>query len=586
MGGVFVYREPDVIVVVLPAALNAQIPQVFHALTGAVGLIPEAVVEKRPLPGIHHHGVAQSVAVLEVHRPVTAVLVLGVHSVHHILRPIDFLPQLRFRAAQGQLRGGHDLHEFGRAVEIPAQGIAPGHCPAVFQLVFQPDVKICPRLPAACFLQQRVPHLILPAVEGFPVVGKNRLDLLPVRHLQGLPAVISIYRLHGYGHHLVLLGHPADHLEYVGIDAADRQGAQHQNPRQGQKQSLAEHPGGAPQEHQPGDIAHNQPQWEEEILGDRFKIHQAHPQVDESRHHQGVHHQKHRCQPRIGQQVPGAFQLPSAVQELGKGDEPHPHQSTGHGRHPKSAPLHAVIVIDAGGRRVQIVFQRGKVASPVHHHCGADIGHPVDVCLCAVGQRGEDLRAEPIHQYGKEIEHSVGKYHAHPVARQLHGNQCSTQIKQVLQARRRQGHQRRGGNLSGHHQRGKRINQHIGHNGKQHTGNQVCAEEAVPGYGHGVQRVAQPWCQKIPPQGLYYRQGIKAVDEHHMPRPGGKQPHHFRVGILGALPGGTDAHQSEQGQHQCVAAPERRVADDVRFQYGFVTEGYFQSHETHLPLHK
>ena len=168
-------------------------------------------------------------------------------------------------------------------------------------------------------------HLTLPAVEGFPVVGKNRLDHLPIRHLQELALVITVQRLHLDRDHLVCLWHPADHPEHIGVDAANRQGAQHQNSRQGQQQPLAEHPGGAPQEHQPGNIAHNQAQGEEEILGDRFKIHQAHPQVDEGRHHQGVHHQEHRCQPRIGQQVPGAFQLPSAVEDLGQRHEPHTH---------------------------------------------------------------------------------------------------------------------------------------------------------------------------------------------------------------------------------------------------------------------
>ena len=308
--------------------------------------------------------------------------------------------------------------------------------------------------------------------------------------------------------------------------------------------------------------------------------------MDEGRHHQGVHHQEHRCQPRIGQQVPGAFQLPSAVEDLGQRHEPHTHQSTDHGRHPKSAPLHAVIEIGAGKGCFRVVIQGDEVASPVHDHRGADICHPVHVGLRAVGQGGEDLRAEPVHQYREEIEHSVGQHHAHPVARQLHGNQRSAQIKQVLQAPRRQGHQRRGGNLSGHHQRGKRINQHIGHNGKQHTGNQVCAVEAVPGYGHGVQGVAQPWGQEISPQGLYHRQGIEAVDEHHMPRPGGEEVHHPSQGVGRIFLRCTDAHQGKQRQHHCVAAPEGGVAGDVRSKHGFVTEGYFQSHETYLPLHK
>ena len=246
--------------------------------------------------------------------------------------------------------------------------------------------------------------------------------------------------------------------------------------------------------------------------------------------------------------------------------------------------LDALIYI--GIDRIVVVTSRFKVAALVHSHRRTDAGDPGHIQLQAIDQRHKNLAAEPVQQDEQEIHQAVGQHHTDPVSRQLHGHQSRAQIKNVLQAGGTQGQQRRLGNDRGHQQSGNAIHQHIGNQGEEQRRHQMGPKIAVPGHGHGVERIAHPRCQQIPPQGLGHKEGVEAIDQSHLPCPLGEHDHQAGIDPVLIFPASAQKHEHQHRKHQAVASPQGRIAGNIRPQDRLVTEGDLQLHGPHLPVHK
>ena len=387
----------------------------------------------------------------------------------------------------------------------------------------------------------------------------------------GLPAIHpGVLPAEGDLLHLLRLRHIPGDVQRIQPGDPHAQSQHTQNHGAARQIAQPEYLHGAAQEHLGGEIAHQNAHHQEqrgERSGAKKQIQKS---TEQHPHAQRVDDPENRRHRPEGQEIPGAFQLPPAVQNQRR---PQQHQANA-GQHHHIQPAAGDEGPVPGGVAQEAEGPEGA-GHQVQHRAEQEEGLPGDPD--PVKLRQVKNGREEIEDQRQEIENPVNQGHGQPIAAAHDAEKGQGEKEQVLHLHPQQPDQPGPGVLpqSRHTQH---RQQQVGHQAEQHSGGGVGGEPALPAHGHGVEGVAQPGVEQIAEQEQGAHQGVQAVDGSAVDQVVAQAVNAARVLI--------QRRQQHQGHADGVQAPGRGEAGDVLFQHGAVKERCSEPHSSHLPAHK